>query len=317
MNAPVSNTAIPAKAPNPLGAVAQQAATPAQSPKPAAPVASATPAKAPAAPVVQASARPVAAVAPAQSPMPSTPSTPPRAAGTNSLTLEQFEKEVTALGAAFGQGQNSRPSMAVRAVEASAKVTAIGPDLAEILWTKFQTAAAKKKGLEYKQEGSFKQQVSKFRQFLAMGSLPSIDSIDVMDRTVDMIRSLSSQADSPLKGSAYDQMVNVARAQLSSPEKALTDNQIKEVLIPEDPETKSDIEKLVDTYKKVCKSHDLNLPSEAKVAIEDAIENFQTAIHKAGGKVPVTTQAGPVEEADIKAAADKAKADAAAKSAKV
>ena len=203
------------------------------------------------------------------------------------LTLEQFEKEIVAFGAAYGAGQNSRPSMAVRAVEAAAKVTTITPDSAEVLWTKFQQAAAKKRGLEYKQEGSFKVQVSKFRQFLALGALPSIDPVDVIERTVYVIRELANQADSPLKGSAYDHMVNIARAQLKTPETALTNDQIKAELLPEEVEEKTPLDKLLDTYKKVTKLHDVFGKSpDVLIAIEDAIENLQNAITKAGGEVP-------------------------------
>jgi hypothetical protein len=271
-------------------------------PAPAAPAApaQAKPAVPPAAPVVQVAKAPTA--------------TP-----TNALTLEQFEKEVSAFGSAFGQGQNSRPSMAIRAVEAAQKVTSITPDLAETLWTKFQQAAAKKKGLEYKQEGSFKVQVSKFRQFLAMGCLPSIDSLDVIYRGADMIKSLANQSDSPLKGSAYDHLVNIARAQITSPEKALTDNQIKDILVPEDPEAKSDLDKLIDTYKKVCKALNLKfgkVQGDVAVAIQDAVENLQIAIHKAGGKVPSVEPIGPVEEEDKKAEAAKKAAQAAQAKAK-
>lgn len=203
----------------------------------------------------------------------------------------QFEKEVAAFGRDFGAGANSRPAMAIRAVEASHKLTDVGPDDAKDIYTRFQQSAAKKKGIEYAVESSFKVQVSKLRQFLVMGANPNIDGLGVIERTVDKLKELAAQGeDSPLTGSAYDNMVKVARAQNANPDQELNDDEILEVLTP-DVQEKGPLDALIDGYKRIRKLHDTEgMPKVALPLIEDAIHNLEQAILDAGGDIPPTKE---------------------------
>lgn len=171
-------------------------------------------------------------------------------ANTGPLTREKLEREIGKFGQAYGKGQNSRPAMALRCVEAAHRLMDVTPDDAEKLYTGFQQAAAKARGVEYSAEGSFKVQVSKLRQFLVLGSLQDVDGVTVMDETVGVIEDFSRQAENPLKGSAYDNMVNIARRQIAQPSQQLKVDDIKTILTEAKPE-KTDLDKVIDLYKRV------------------------------------------------------------------
>lgn len=202
------------------------------------------------------------------------------------FTKEKLFQDVKRFGKAYGQGSNSRPAMAERAVEAAKTLPDVGPADAENIYMAFQKAAAASKGIEYKVEASAKQQVSKLRQFLEMGANQNIDAVDVFSRAKAKITELAGLEDSPLRGSAYDNLVNVARAQISSPDNALTDDEIEAVLSPEKVE-KSILDKMIDSYKRLSKMFDSEeLPKEALPAWGDAIHNIEQAIVDAGGTLP-------------------------------
>lgn len=200
------------------------------------------------------------------------------------LTLDKFVAEMKKFGEAYGKGQNSRPAMGMRAVEAAQKLTEVNDNTAEQLYVHFQTAAAKARGLEYKTDGSHKVQVSKFRQFVKCGALPGIDAVDVFDRASDIIREMSSVEDSPLKGSAYDNLVNVARAQLKQPESALSDEELRAIFTPEQKE-KDFFAKMAEVAKRLEKLHEEAPSVGAKAEIEDAILSVRQSVSEAGGDV--------------------------------
>jgi hypothetical protein len=161
--------------------------------------------------------------------------TNPHADQPNDTRRADLEKNLNEFGKAYGKGQNSRPAAAQAALEASVAGVAT-PNDAKELWTLFQRACAKVKSIEYKEEGSFAVQVSKFKQFLVMGQL-SVDTIDVMNRATEMIIELAMDEETRkgLKGSAYDNMVKIARAQIKAGEQELTDDEIRAELLPDAP----------------------------------------------------------------------------------
>jgi hypothetical protein len=140
-----------------------------------------------------------------------------QAALKNDTRRDDFIAEMKTLGEEHGSGMVSRPRAAMKALEASVDGF-ITPKEAKEVWTVFQQASAKAKGIEYKQEGSFTQQVSKFKNFLVLGQMGGIDVIDVMNRTIAIIQSLAKGDDTrkAMGGSAYDKMIAVAKAQLKS-----------------------------------------------------------------------------------------------------
>jgi hypothetical protein len=161
--------------------------------------------------------------------------TNPHADQPNDTRRADLEKNLNEFGKAYGKGQNSRPCAAQAALEASVAGVAT-PNDAKELWTLFQKACAKVKSIEYKEEGSFAVQVSKFKQFLVMGQL-SVDTVDVMNRATEMIVELAMDEETRkgLKGSAYDNMVKIARAQIKAGEQELTDDEIRAELLPDAP----------------------------------------------------------------------------------
>lgn len=155
----------------------------------------------------------------------------------NDTRRDDFLAEMKTLGEEHGSGMVSRPRAAMKALEASVD-SLITPKEAKEVWTVFQQASAKAKGIEYKQEGSFTQQVSKFKNFLVLGQMNGLDVIDVMNRTIGIIQSLAKGDDTrkAMGGSAYDKMIAIAKAQLKSELSELTDEEIMSILMPDKKE---------------------------------------------------------------------------------
>jgi hypothetical protein len=193
--------------------------------------------------------------------------------GKNDTRKEDFIKKMGDLGKDNGLGARSRVAAAeeglIGAVEGY-----LDPADAKEAWSAFQMASASKRGLEYKQEGSFPQQVSKFKHFLVLGSLAGkIDPIEVFDRTKQIIQKLAKD-DATRKGmggSAYDKLVAVARAQCKQPTAALSDDEIIDILMPE---KKSQDEEAIlkAAAKKLEKVHATYGTSQAETALK-AVNN--------------------------------------------
>lgn len=201
-----------------------------------------------------------------------------------------LERELANYGRAFGAGQNSRPSAFLRAVEAAYKLADVGPKDAEALYSKFQQGCAARQGLEYKAEASAKVQVSKFKRALMLGALPGIDGVDVMNRGCDIIKDMAAQAESPLKGSAYDNMVSLARAQIAQPKQELTDDEIRALLSKDSPD-KTVLDHVIEAYKKSYKLCD----ELVKEGIDPgftvkATEELAAQIMAMGGDLPPMTK---------------------------
>lgn len=206
------------------------------------------------------------------------------------LTRDKLVKELGKFGTAFGKGQNSRPAAAIMCVDAASRNKDVGPDDAETLYTEFSKAAAKAAGIEYAASASQKVQVSKLKRFLMLGSLPAIDGVDVINRATDKIVELSRRAESPLKGSAYDNMVTVARRQIEQPTVALSDDEIEEIL-SETPDEKTELDMVIDAYKKTYRlSEKLAEAGMDHQHVDDATELFAAQIKEMGGDLPPMTK---------------------------
>lgn len=206
------------------------------------------------------------------------------------LTQESFEKQLGTYGRAYGKGQNSRPAMALLCVEAASKLTKVGKDEADKVYTLFAKGAAATQGLEYQATSSHKVQVSKTKQFLTLGQLPAIDGVRVMELTTDKLAELNKRAESPLRGSAYDNMVKVAREQIKQPTVELTADNIEDILSKQ-PDDKTEIDKVIDAYKKVytvdAKLADAGIDHQGTA---DALEDLAQQIADMGGELPAMTK---------------------------
>jgi hypothetical protein len=204
--------------------------------------------------------------------------------GANNTIRAELEGKLEKFGRAYGQGQNSRPMAALAAVEA-AQNNAIGPDDAAELWSRFQAGNAKAKGVEYREEGSVKVQTSKFRQFIVMGSTPGLDAMDVMNRTVDVIKELAAGEDK-LGGSAYDKLVAVVRAQIKNEAVPLTDDEIRSVVMPEAKEKTEEqvLESIKSSMNKAYFGNkDGTAPTYPSKELEKAIEQIESRLAEITG----------------------------------
>lgn len=209
---------------------------------------------------------------------------------TGPLTREKLERELVKFGKAFGQGQNSRPSAALMCVDAAHRCRDVGADDADKLYTMFAKGVAQMQGIEYAASASHKVQVSKMKRFLMLGQLPAIDGVHVMNETCDAIVDLSRRAESPLRGSAYDNMVKVARRQIEQPTVELGRDQIVEIL-SEAPDEKTELDKVVDAYKKVYGVNEKLIEAGLDhQGMDDALEDIAQQIADMGGEIPAMTK---------------------------
>jgi hypothetical protein len=209
------------------------------------------------------------------------------------LTREKLERELGKFGKAYGQGLNSRPAAALICVDAANRLKDVGADDAEELYRKFASAASKAKGIEYSAVKSEKVQVSKLKRFLMVGQLPAIDGVEVMNRVCDTIENLSNRIENPLKGSAYDNMVLAARRQIEQPTKALTDEEIEEILTESTPE-KTALDMVIGAYKAAYrleeKLKDAGVDPSLMTSCEQATLDYAEQIKALDGELPPMTK---------------------------
>jgi hypothetical protein len=224
-------------------------------------------------------------------------------ATTNAFTRDSLFADAKEFGKAEGKGTNAKISLAARACEAAHKLVDVTPDDAKDIVAAYSEAAARNRGQEYKPLTSAAKFTSEIRQFLNVGKLPMVDGPRLVDRTMIAIKEMAKTKDA-LKGSAYDNLVRVMRAQVASPEEELSDDEITDVLTPEEG-GKSEVERLCDVFKASVKSRDKFVeggltPPEA---LDLAIDNLRDAIVEAGGEVPPLTGEGKKRAAFLKRAA--------------
>lgn len=208
------------------------------------------------------------------------------------LTKENLLREAGTFGRASGMGANSRPSLAMRYLEAAFKLPDVGPDDAKEIYNKFSQAEARSKGIEHKVGSSANVQVSKLKRFGELGQLPRIDGVEVMTRAVEVISRMARLENSPIVGSTYDNMVKVARVQLSQPNSAMTEAEIEAAITP-DRKDKTIVDRLVDNYKSLSKTFDEAIKSGTSDVdnLSAAIENVAEQIKALGGDLPPVTKA--------------------------
>jgi len=213
------------------------------------------------------------------------------AAGSNIEThLEALRGKLKSLGAADGKGSASRPEAGLRLVDAAYDGTIDENDAAEMFasYAAGVAAAAKSNPLVTSvgdaDQKSAKQQISKFRQFIKVGALPSVDARDVMRRAVQASKDL--EASGTKTYSRFDAMLNVAREQIKQPDEPLTDDQITACVVKPESGDKSEIDKLIAAYKAAHRLAEA-IPMPSTLAAADC---YRDAIVEAGGEVPPMTK---------------------------
>lgn len=204
--------------------------------------------------------------------------------------LDVLRKQLKTLGAADGKGSASRPEAGLRLVSAAYDGTIMESDAEEMFasYAAGVSSAAKANPLVTcagdADQKSAKQQVSKFRQFIKVGMLPSIDAREVMGRAVQISKDL--EASGTKTHSRFDAMLNVAREQIKQPDTPLTDDQITSIVAKPETAEKSEIDKLIAAYKAAHKLAE-TIPLPQTLAAVDA---YRDAITEMGGDVPPMTK---------------------------
>ena len=235
-----------------------------------------------------------------------------------SMTKDSILKRMQGLGRDFGKGMNSRPAMAALAVEAGNRGFA-GPKDADEYYGSFAKGIAAEKGIEWKATASHEVQVSKTRQFIKLGALKDVDGVKIFNRASDVITRLGNNPENPMKLSAYDAMVKVAREQVARPDQEYSSDEI-ETMLSKQPEEKDEIEKVIDLYKRMSSLSDKLHKDNSKLDLtnlQDAILSVAEQIRTMDGKVPAITKDDKALAAaeEVLARRAKAAADAAAEKA--
>lgn len=205
--------------------------------------------------------------------------------------ISALKTQLAKLGAAEGKGDSSRPAAAI-ALTAAAREGYIDEDDAADMFASYVNAKAKiaahnplvtASGYDSEQK-SAKQQVSKFRQLIKLGALPNVDGPELLDRTAKLAKDLTATGTKchPM----FDAMLNVARKQIETPNDTLTDEQITAVVAKAEPRTKSELDKLIDVYKRTVNLAD----TIASPSLDAAVAAMADAITEAGGEVPPTSK---------------------------
>lgn len=171
----------------------------------------------------------------------------------NDTRLEEFLKRVKEYGKQEGDGLNAKPAYALDVV-AMSHDGVIGNDHAEGVWEKFKDASAKTKGLEKLKTSTAKVdkvRVSETRQLIAVGTIVAFEPSEVMSRAVTLIAGCADA-----RGSTYQNLVVVARAQIKQRSAPLTDEEIISAITPASPEEKNEMELLQRHVKALKRMHD-------------------------------------------------------------
>lgn len=179
-----------------------------------------------------------------QTAAPTTPVTP----GSNSIADKQAAlTEAYETGRKEGNGASARAHFYSTLV-AYAKEKRLDVSNSAEVWDQFDKGAAAGAALigglkqSANPEDTRKVRVSEVRQFLKMGGIPYIDPVDVMDRSVAIIK--KARLEGRLKSKPTDAMLNVARAQNNDEQNALDDQTIELVIQPTAGEDKVEADAL-------------------------------------------------------------------------
>lgn len=201
--------------------------------------------------------------------------------------LDDLRTKMTALGKQEAAGMGSRRDAGLF-LTAEAFEGKIDEDDAEVAYDAYVTAQGKQAKAKHLVAGdnpsSRKAQVSKFRSFIKLGMLPTLDGRDVLARAVSLIESIAASDTKVL--SPFDALKAVCTAQCDKKEAPLTDEEITAVVSKPEPAEKDALAKLVAAYKAAYKLNtDMALPGT-----EVALQGYADAIVELGGELPPMTK---------------------------
>jgi hypothetical protein len=187
--------------------------------------------------------------------------------GNREEVLRKIYDEIDSLGVTEGMGNNARPTFAIRCVEWAASGDA-GQEDAYTLYDRYiatrENASAFGTSMRENEKGEKgrKQNAYKFRVFLKMGGLKIINPVEVINQAVAVVK------DSRNKGvitlAPFESLLNIAVAQCSSTQGALSDQEMIEACLKEgreDPEENDAIGQLINRINKHEKKYGEKQPT--------------------------------------------------------
>lgn len=161
----------------------------------------------------------------------------------NAKRMSELMKQVGKLGEEASLGKDSLPKLAHAVVKAAADGVidletkdAKGNDAAHQLYEKY-AAMESKKAIHEHSSGGKKANVSKLRQLIAMGTMTTIDAVEVMQRAFQARENMMREDGVKVKP-AYPFYVDVAREQQKS-KKPLSDRELEDIVQKDAPAAKT------------------------------------------------------------------------------
>ncbi len=230
-----------------------------------------------------------APAAPKPAPVAATPGPITPKAAVNDTRRKEFDATITRLGTQDGQGQGARVAMAFAAMNA-ARDQIITENDTSAVFSRYRKAAGKAGADEVLDEAKQKQQLSKLRQLIKCGAIRKFDTVPMMERALDTVKTLAGAGTIKKSRNVYEDMVQVARTQLGSPDAPLTDEQVTEAFLPKETERTfaKELKKFVDRMQKLYEGGedvaDIEGLSKAKderfVAAMDGLADLHRDIEK-------------------------------------
>lgn len=206
----------------------------------------------------------------------------------NDTRFDDLRSLARELGRDKASGADAKMKLVLACVRAAYDGYLTGDDV-ETVYTEFVTAESKKAVHEHT-AGGVKANVSKLKQPVLAALLPKVDFVATCDRVVDLRDELRSEIngndeDKRKLKAGFDAIVDIARAQLKSPDADLDDDTLRGMLATERM-PKDEMQKLTDAYKKAYKLWE-DLPS---AHTEAAVHAYADAIKEADGDIPPMTK---------------------------
>lgn len=220
------------------------------------------------------------------------------------LTKRKVMGTVQTLGAAEGKGENARPFLFVTVVEAARhRVVGLdkdanGRDDASIIFERYSKAMAESLAIGWVPMPSAKQQESKLRTAVKLGQLTHVNGVEICNRTVDAQKRQRQINEGKNDFSPFDGLVKVARAQISSPDTPLTDEQIDVLLTKQAGDTPEEADRIEKVMKQVTALSDAKenpVSPESKEALIEAAAVLMKRIRELGGSSSMRKQAEKIE----------------------
>jgi HPt (histidine-containing phosphotransfer) domain-containing protein len=193
----------------------------------------------------------------------------------NSAALEDLRKDAFAEVREFGRdsasGKDALPKLAIRVVELAYDGTFSEEDRKQI-YDEYITAESKKL---IHTEGGKAANASKLGSLLKMGSMTTIDPVSVINSAASVHADMRAQGLKPQ--SAYAAFVSVARAQISSPNSELTEEELRDVMSKASKEKTAD-SCLRSAAKAIEEAMGIGLNDDERQYANDALQKVAAAL---------------------------------------